>query len=562
MSPDCLRAGLASILIATAGRVWAATPAGLSVDNVLVVYDGRKPDAVAIAAHYAGTEAVPGAPAKVSGTRPGVHVFDLGAALADVPLPEGTVDYDQFQKLIRGPLLAHLREAKELAGIRVIVLVRGVPHRVCDINAVQNGDQPQLQGAAFQAGNATSASVDSELALLWQDLREGEKNGRGDSHADGMILNPYWRASRPVTAFSNAHQRVPKKFIAISPGQFWRTDAPASDPSVDSSGALTPGDLYLVCRLDGPSVADVIASLDRARNLQVNTEVAAVVLDEADSNGVADKQPNRELDNQGPEFIYGGDDFEQSRDLLLTDGRFRKENIMYDGKGGPDNFCIGPRLDCKGKGKLVGRPVVLLSSAGANASGTHLLTADGRDATSIYPMSFQYAPGAIFTSIESFNGRDFGSTGPLAGQAQASAFIGAGGTFAICNAWEPFSFSLPDNLMIVRNFLLGDLTWAEAAYTAIPCLSWQQVVIGDPLARVVRLSEDLNRDGVVDEKDLALFDQIVANQDAAGKPMDPLIVGRGDVNHDGAINPTDRALIERASRATAFYAGKVAAKRQ
>jgi hypothetical protein len=196
--------------------------------------------------------------------------------------------------------------------------------------------------------------------------------------------------------------------------------------------------------------------------------------------------------------------------------------------------------------------VILLSSAGGNTTGPHLVTADGRDTTAIYPLSFQYAPGAIFTSIESFNGRDFGNTGPLAGQAQASAFIGAGGTFAICNVWEPFSFSLPDNLMLVRNFLLGDLTWGEAAYTAIPCLSWQQIVIGDPLARVVRASEDLNRDGVVDGKDLELFDQIASNKDAAGKPIDPLIVSRGDVNHDGTINAVDRALIERSVRATEY----------
>ena len=183
----------------------------------------------------------------------------------------------------------------------------------------------------------------------------------------------------------------------------------------------------------------------------------------------------------------------------------------------------------------------------------HLTLADGRDASSLYPESFVFAPGAVFTSIESFNGRDFGATGGWPGQAQASTFIKSGGTFAICNAWEPFAFSLPDNIMIVNSFILGNLTWAEAAYSSIPALSWQQVVIGDPLSRIVRLSEDINGDGAVDAKDLRLFDEITANKTADGKPVDPSMVSRADINHDGVVDEKDRGFIERDIAANEFY---------
>lgn len=62
--------------------------------------------------------------------------------------------------------------------------------------------------------------------------------------------------------------------------------------------------------------------------------------------------------------------------------------------------------------------------------------------------------------------------------------------------WEPLSFAVSDNMFLVRNYLLGGLSWAEAAYTSLPVISWQEIVIGDPLARVRRDREDVNGDGV------------------------------------------------------------------
>lgn len=538
----------------------AAAIRGMQARNVLVVYDSRKPDSLAIASHYAGSETVKNAASKAHGTRPGVHAFDLADSLAETPLPDGTIDYNQFQKLIRSPLIEHLSKAEYASDIRVLVLTKGIPHRVADIKAVQTGDQPQLQGIAFEGGNATCASVDSELTLLWQDLRNGEKGGKGDSFADGLIMNPYWRRLGPITQFSNRHIRVTKKLLPVVPGQFWHSDAPSSDPSVDSSAALTPGDMYLVCRLDGPNVADVVASLDRAARVAVNVNSANIVLDESDSNGIPDQKPNRELDNIGPEFLWIGDDYELTRDLVLADGRIRKDNVHYDFRGGEDGFCIGPRLDCKGRGRMVSGPVLMLASAGGNASGTRLMLADGREVANLYPESFKYAPGAIFTSIESFNGRDFGGTGGWPGQAQAANFIKSGGTFAVCNAWEPFAFSLPDNVMIMSNFVLGNLTWAEAAYSSFPGISWQQVVIGDPLARVFRTCEDMNGDNVIDSNDLKLFDQIASNKSDDGKPIDPAKVSRADINRDGVVDEKDRHLIERDIAGNEFYSGAPGAK--
>ncbi|MEO1511304.1 MAG: GC-type dockerin domain-anchored protein, partial [Planctomycetota bacterium] len=62
---------------------------------------------------------------------------------------------------------------------------------------------------------------------------------------------------------------------------------------------------------------------------------------------------------------------------------------------------------------------------------------------------------------------------------------------------------------LVRNFVLGGMTWAEAAWSSIPAVSWMQIVLGDPLAmarlevEVVCSPADLaRRFGVLDELDV------------------------------------------------------------
>jgi hypothetical protein len=125
-------------------------------------------------------------------------------------------------------------------------------------------------------------------------------------------------------------------------------------------------------------------------------------------------------------------------------------------------------------------------------------------------------------------------------QQQSSLFLSSGGTFAIGNVYEPFSFSLADSQFLSRNFLLGRLTWAEAAYTAVPCLSWQQIVVGDPLARVVRSQEDRNADQRLDIEDLYAF-----------------VAAPVDINRDSAVNATDTAVLVNSVRGTTIEAAEM-----
>ena len=503
----------------------ASARAQLKPEEVLVVYDSRLSDCRPVAEYYAGSAKVPGGAGGQPGVHPHVNVVNL-AALGVPALNTGDTNYAEFITRLRDPLRAHLAATGLTTKVRSIVLCKGIPHRIQDTDNAAVGDNPPVAEAEFLAGDYNCASVDSELTLLWQNLNTGEAGGGGDSKSDGLILNPYARATLPIAAFTSANIAAAKTLTQVeSPaGLIW------SGASGVGPAQLTPGDMYLVCRLDGRSVLDVRAMIDRAQNLTVNPDTAVFVLDESNSNALADAAETDELDNQGPPELRLGDDYEQTRDLLFADRRYLAANIRYNALGGNANFLVGPRVEFDGLGLVVRGPVLLLATEGANHSiiqNTPPTPAMG----SQYPRSFKYARGAVFNSIESANGRDFGGLGPNFGQAQAADFIAAGGTFAVANVWEPFTWTIADNLPITRSFFLGGLSWAEAAYAALPALSFHQIVLGDPLARVMRTSEDINGDGTLNVDDLYAWQAMPR-----------------DLNHDGVANAVDRRILETAVR--------------
>ncbi|TVQ60495.1 MAG: hypothetical protein EA378_11530 [Phycisphaerales bacterium] len=513
-----VRLGLFIALLLAAGA-----HAQLAPREVLVVYDSRIADSRLVAEHYAGSAKVPGGVGGVAPARPGVRVVDLASLGA--PAPTGaTLSYANFKTRLRDPIANYLRDENLTRAVRSLVLTKGIAHRVQDIASANVGDAPASAANLYLQGNATYASVDSELTLVLQTLDDGESGGSGDSFADGNIVNPYHRSNEQIAAFSRAAAGEPIRLIPVIPGQIWRGALPAGG----APAGLTPGQMLLVSRLDGHTVDDVRAMIDRAQHVVLDPGSSAIVLDESGSNGVADAGPNNELDNRGISIIRAGDDYEMTRDHLLADGRWNPAMIRYDEASGASRFLVGPRLDYNNEGLLVEDPVVLLAHYGSNHAGAK----PGGTAGRTYPESFHYAPGAVFNTIESYNARAFNGLGSTLGQAQAADFLAAGGTFAIGHVWEPFADFIPDNDFLVRNFLLGHLSWAEAAWTSIPVLSWQHVVLGDPLARVVRTSEDLNGDGRVDIDDLYEWYRL----------------GGVDINNDGVIDEADKQLLIEAIR--------------
>lgn len=518
-----------AIAAAAGGIALASSSANaqLRTDEVLVVYDSRIPESQAVAEMYAGSRPM-GLPGSEPGLRRGVRVVNLAALGAPAP-PTGTISYPDFVTRLRTPLQTYLTSTGLSKRVRCLVMTKGLPHRVQDTDAGDAGDNPGVLVQELTANDSTSASVDAELTLLWQELNTGEAGGPSDSKADGLIQNPYWKAVTPIQITTQANNEVDKLYTASGIGPVW---LPAG--SVGVSTRLAAGDIYLVCRLDAPSLADVRGMIERARRTYYDIPNSALLLDESDSDGVANGAANAELDNSSSGFpnLWDSDDYERTRDETNADGRM-PALTRYNALGGGAQFFVGPRIVWQPPGAItITQNVVLVASLGSNHTGRPRRDSDGALADTFYATSFNYGDGAIFNTIESYNGRDFGGLGlGSTPQQQASSFLAAGGTYAIGNVWEPIADSVPDNRYLARNFIRGTLSWAEASWSSIPALSWMQISVGDPLGRAQRSSEDIDANRRVNVDDLYAWEAFPR-----------------DINASGAADATDRAFVVNALR--------------
>ncbi len=539
-----LKIGVKRFAAAIVAACAATTNAQISQDQVLVVYDSRIADSKAVAEFYAGSRKVPGGAGNLAGVRPLVWTVDLSTL--GVPVTSaGNISYADFVSRLRTPLRTFLTNNNLAFRVRCLVMTKGLPHRVQDTDVPNNADFPTNGQGAFipelMANDETAASVDTELTLLWQDLNNTEVGGGSDSRADGCIQNPYWRTTRSMSVINNANQQVQKVFAANGIGPYWAVTGAAGSPT-----RLGLGDLYLVTRLDGRSVSAVQGMVNRAQNILINTNTAAILLDEDGSD----------LDNVGDVFpsANGGDDYEQAQAAIVNDRRFSftfpaaPPNVFYNDLAGIPNFFVGPLLSWTG-GILRTEPVILIASYGANHAGGVPPTTGGGNGGIVYATSFNYAPGAIFNTVESFNGRDFGGLGQLtfAQQMQAADFLNAGGTFAVCNVWEPLADPIPDNLQLVNLFLLGNLSWAEASWGSIPTLSWMQMSVGEPIARCTRSNEDIDGSQRIGADDVYAWEALPGASPAK------------DINRSATADNADRALLlgsVRASERVLMLAGR------
>ena len=194
--------------------------AQLREDEVLVVVDSRVADSREVAAYYAGSARVPGAAVIRPGLRRGVFVLDLattGAAVATAP----DISYADFITKLRDPIRDHLISRGMTRQIRAIVTTKGLAHRILDTDVPAAGDNPSLLLAEYSANDATCASVEAELALLYQNLSSGEAGAGNDSFADGAILNPYWKQTRALSSLVNTNITAAKTFTASGGGPTW-----------------------------------------------------------------------------------------------------------------------------------------------------------------------------------------------------------------------------------------------------------------------------------------------------------------------------------------------------
>lgn len=432
-----LRRVIVACVCAAAGLLPPADARALEPGQVLLIHNSHDVDSIPIRKRYMEL-------------RPGVRALDL----CDPTLAgRRTITYAMYRERIREPVRAHIGKLEaEGSGIFCLVLTRGIPHRIKDANRPEAGDHAAMMREEWlDRGDFTASSTDSELTLLRFDLEAGESGGSFDSALDGFVSNPWFAVPG---RFTDHGRRARGARSMPSLGAAWMGEA--DDGSRDgplrggwspaeggpTEPALSPGDIFLVTRLDGRNVGDVIEAMKRARDPKIRPSEAAFVLDAGEGG------------TDGGDYRRAAERFTESGWLVVHD----------------ETRAVITAADCA-------RPLLLFASHGPRVQN------GGRPAGAGYLGSFVWHRGAIFNTLESFNGRDIERRSGGEAQIQIADFLAAGGTAGIANAWEPFAFSAARNDLLLEGMIERGLTFAEAAWRALPVLSWQQIVIGDPLMR-------------------------------------------------------------------------------
>lgn len=486
--------------------------AAITASQVLVVYNSAASGADEVLQAYMAAH--PDLPPE--------NIFDLN----NTALNTGDITWTQFSTLIRRPIRTYLDAPGNPTpnGIISILLLRPFPHRILDTDNGWVCDDVNQIGNELINGDATCASVDAELVLLWQNSDSGEAGGAMDSLLDNMIVNPYHRLNLPIHLYSRSQIKTQHAFVNLA-NVAWGTST--------ASNRLTPGDMYLVCRIDGNSTDDAVSLVNRSQRLLANKATATILFDEFDVT-IGDELDDDTLFTSNDPFT-GGDDYEEATAALTLGGW----NVIYDDTF---DFITGSELML---------PLLGYASYGEN----HSFGGAGENppGSGTYIEEFTFDPGAVFNTIESFNGRALNGLPTFFNQEQAADFIGAGGTFAVGNVWEPFSAFVADNEFLLPRLLADSpsarFTWAEAAYASIPALSWSQIVIGDPLAKFEIVNDpalipgDLDDDGDIDGVDANLFALLLLDGYDDYRTQFPALdpYARGDFSMDFQFDGSDLA---------------------
>jgi len=289
---------------------------------------------------------------------------------------------------------------------------------------------------------------------------------------------------------------------------YW-PDHPTDNPYFNRQSAFDRDafdGMRLTARLDGFTAEDVKASIDRAQNAFRGGPNWFVVDDDTNAAGA------------------GADKME-----ALVSNVLEPLQVQHTSND-TDTFVTSA------PGPVVGYVSHGVHGGGKTAPDGYLIEQDHSAA-----LQFKPADGAVFHTWESYNAYSFTEGGNRGGQALVAEWIQRGGTVGTGHVEEPgaspFNVTNEDAMF---EMLLDGYTWAEAAWSATPQLSYVNTIVGDPLM-VLRelLPGDANKDGFVGLADLS---SLGANWGATGEPGDEMW-SRGDFNGDGLVGLSDLSTL-------------------
>ena len=353
--------------------------------RVVLLANSADPDSLRVAEHYAAARGVPVA-----------NIIALPMPVAE------TITWREFVATIWQPLEDELVRTKwidaipmaltdavgrkkiDVNGHRVAALVvcRGVPLAISHDPALYAEALPFTANTAFRTN---AGAVDSELSLL----------AHPNYPINAFVPNPLFQNDH-VSAFDR------EKVIEVA-------------------------------RLDGPTVEDALALVDRALAAEKTGLLGRAYVD------------------------LGGIHPDGDRWLEAVVKQLESLGFDTDVERTPATFAAGARMDA---------PVLYFGWYTGDLNGPFALP------------GFQFPPGAVAMHIHSYSARTLhsasaGWSGPL---------VARGATATVGNVFEPYLQLTHHPDLLLRALARGAML-ADAAYYALPALSWQAILIGDPLYR-------------------------------------------------------------------------------
>ena len=357
--------------------------------RVVLLANSEDPDSLRVARHYAEMRGVPAE-----------NIIALPLSMAE------TITWREFVVTLWEPLMEKLTRAKWLDAIPMaltdgagrkkysvyahrmaaLVVCRGVPLRI-DHDPALYTDSPFTQRAEFRSN---AGAVDAELTLL----------AHPNYPINSFVPNPLFQNENAV--------------------------------------AIERAQIVKVARLDGPTVEDAMALVDRAMAAERTGLLGRAYVDIGGLHAIGDKW----------------------LEAVVTQ---------------LDDFGFAPVVDRN--------PSTMPATARCDAPVIYFgWYAGGINGPFALP-GFRFPPGAIAFHIHSYSAATLrsvstGWTGPL---------VARGATATVGNVFEPYLELTHRPNLFLRSLMRG-ATLAEAAFFALPELSWQAIVVGDPLYRPFAIS--------------------------------------------------------------------------
>jgi hypothetical protein len=453
------------------------------------------------------------------------------ASLSAGPVDE-IITRDEFEALIAQPVRDYLITKGWVDSVYCIVTTAGLPYRIEDTDPdLVDVVKPAASAAMLTVENryrVDAASVEAELAVLFQ--IDPALPYTPQMPVKSRVVNPYQGYASEIRAWEDDRDVLNRR-ESFRWTYMWRVyRSPKIEGTFDYAGysaynrTMSPADIYLVTRLDGPRgqgeypVLAVLNMLERAAAVSdptyegfvgYNPDEAFVAIDE--SPCAPGELAFDQVYNFPPQYDFltfadhpvppGAEEFdgvfnEGNHFELAFEALAGFEAPPWSTLSGFVEFGLGGRVlwndTCLPLSDYFLPPnaglIGLLTygrNGGEGRSPTYLLT-DGPDGGPLFTCAY----GAVFSSLESFNAVTM-FTDASTGQGKLVEFLEMGGSGAVGHAFEPAAEGVIQGNFLLVNLLrdededgIGDMSFAEAAFTAMPFLSWAEVVLGDPLMRL------------------------------------------------------------------------------